>query len=71
MRTIMTISLPRQMVKTVKDEVKSGKYASASEFFRDLLREWEDKRLLAELRQSQKEIAMGRGKILRSLDELE
>lgn len=71
MRTIMTISLPKQMVKIVKDEVKSGKYASASEFFRKLLREWEEDRLLAELRQSQREIAAGRGKILRSLDELE
>ena len=70
MRSAMTISLPKQLMYVVKDAVKSGKYASTSEFFRQLLREWEEKRLLAELRQSQREIARGEGKILRSLKDL-
>jgi len=56
----------------VKKEVKKGKYASTSEFFRTLLRNYEEEnKLLNELKQSQKEIREGKGKILHSLKDLQ
>lgn len=41
MRSVINISLPEAMVKSVKKEVKDGNYGSVSEFFRHLLRLWE------------------------------
>jgi len=70
MRKVINISLPSQMALKVKKEVNSGRYATVSEFFRDLLRSWEDNKLLAELRESQREIESGKGKTLRSLKDL-
>ncbi len=71
MRNIINISLPAEMVKIVKREVKKGRYASVSEFFRALLREHEEEnKILAELEESQAEIAAGKGKVLRSLKDL-
>ncbi len=70
MRSIINISLPATMVKTVKKEVKTGSYASTSEFFRCLLREWQAGKLLIELNESQQEIPLGKGKVLKSLKDL-
>ncbi len=70
MRNIVNISLPKELNKEVERAVKSGRYASKSEFFRDLIRLWKEEQLLWELRKSQKEIATGKGKILRSLKDL-
>lgn len=71
MRQVITISLPKQMVRAVKEEIKSGKFSSTSEFFRHLLREWEEANLLAELRASQKEFAEGKGILLRHVSDLD
>lgn len=54
----------------MEKEVKTGKFATKSEFFRALVRKWEGNSLLKELKESQKEIAKGKGKILRSLRDL-
>jgi Arc/MetJ-type ribon-helix-helix transcriptional regulator len=70
MRSIINISLPATMVKTVKNEVKTGSYSSTSEFFRYLLREWQAGRLLLELNESRQEIVSGHGKVLKSLKAL-
>ncbi len=70
MREIITLSLPTPMVKTVKKAVKDGNYISTSEFFRDLVRNWQAGILLAELETSRKEIKAGQGKILKSLKDL-
>jgi len=70
MREVINISLPSPMAKTVKNAVKTGDYASTSEFFRHLLREWQEGKLLNELNQSRVEIASGKGKILKSLKDL-
>ncbi len=70
MRHAVTISLPKQMVRVVKEEIKAGKYSSTSEFFRHIFREWKEARLLADLRQSEREFAEGKGKVLRSLRDL-
>ncbi len=71
MRNIINISLPAQMAKMVKQEVKKGKYASVSEFFRSLLREYEEEsKILAELEESHREILDGKGKVLKSFKDL-
>ena len=70
MREVINISLPSTMAKAVKSAVKTGSYSSTSEFFRHLLREWQENRLLGELNQSRLEIASGQGKVLKSLKSL-
>ena len=71
MRNIVNISLPAETVKMVKREVKKGKYVSVSEFFRSLLRDYEkESKVLSELEESRREIAAGRGRVLRSLKDL-
>ncbi len=67
MRTIINISLPSELAGEVEKEVKRGKFASKSEFFRHLFRE---QQLLKELRASEKEFAEGKGKLLTSLRDL-
>ncbi|MBU1130820.1 ribbon-helix-helix domain-containing protein [Patescibacteria group bacterium] len=71
MREVINISLPSPMAKTVKTAVKTGNYMSTSEFFRDLLRNWQAGKLLSELNESRKEIAQGKGKVLKSLKDLD
>ena len=70
MREIINISLPSPMAKTVKTAVKTGSYASTSEFFRHLLRDWQAGKLLNELNESKIEITAGKGKALSSLKTL-
>lgn len=70
MRQIINISLPSPMAKTVKKAVKSGDYSSTSEFFRDLLRDWQKGKLLSDLNESRLEINSGKGKVLKSLKDL-
>jgi len=70
MRKIINISLPAELNREVDKAVKSGRYATKSEFFRDLLRLWEEQKLLNEIRESEKEFAAGKGKVLKSLKQL-
>jgi len=70
MREVINISLPAPMANTVKNAVKTGAYSSTSEFFRDLLRDWQAGKLLSELGESRLEITSGKGKVLRSLKDL-
>lgn len=70
MRSIINISLPKELTKEVEKAVQSGQYASKSEFFRSLLRLWKEQQLLEEILESEKEFAQGKGKILRSLKDL-
>ena len=70
MRAVINISLPSKMAKTVKMAVDEGNFMSTSEFFRELLRDWQEGKLLRELQGSRREIVAGKGKILRSLKSL-
>jgi len=70
MRSVINISLPKSMADTVEKEVSAGRFATKSEFFRHVVRSWEENKLLKDLRESQKEIAEGKGKVLRSLRDL-
>ncbi len=67
MRNIVNISLPREMVVDIKREVKLGKFASTSEFMRHLIRLWNTEKFVRDIKQSQKEFAQGKYKVLRSL----
>jgi len=58
------------MAQKIEKEVKEGGFVSKSEFIRDLFREWEENKLLKELKESQKEIQKGGGVILKSLKDL-
>lgn len=70
MRTIINLSLPKDLAFSVEEMVKKGKYATKSEFFRDLLRMWMEGKILRELAESRKELSLGKGKFLRSLKDL-
>jgi Arc/MetJ-type ribon-helix-helix transcriptional regulator len=70
MRDIINISLPPALHREVEVAVKEGNYASKSEFFRDILRSWKREQLLNDVRQSEKEFAQGKGKVLKSLRDL-
>jgi Arc/MetJ-type ribon-helix-helix transcriptional regulator len=70
MRSILNISLPEELAKEVRREVKANKFASVSEFVRHLMRLWRTEQFMQEIEQSRQEIADGKGKILRSLKDL-
>ena len=70
MREVINISLPKELNKTVEDIIKKEKYATKSEFFRDLLRMKIEGRIVRELSESRKELSAGKGKLLRSLKDL-
>jgi Arc/MetJ-type ribon-helix-helix transcriptional regulator len=70
MRTILNLSLPQDMALAVDAAVNSGNYVSRSEFFRVLLRDWMESRLLTGLKASQNELKSGKGKLLKSLKTL-
>jgi len=68
MRSVINISLSKELALDLEKTVKKGKYSSKSEFLRELIREkLEEEDLIKNVRISQKEIRQGKGKILRSL----
>ncbi|PIZ73630.1 hypothetical protein COY07_01745 [Candidatus Peregrinibacteria bacterium CG_4_10_14_0_2_um_filter_43_11] len=71
MRSILNISLPPEMITMIKEEMEKRHFPTVSEFFRDLLRRhYEEQEVLAVLRESEKEVAEGKGKVLKSLKDL-
>lgn len=70
MRDIINISLPKELNKEVEKIIRVEKYATKSEFFRDLLRMRLEGKILRELIDSRRELALGKGKILKSLKDL-
>jgi len=72
MRKILNISLPKSMADTVKQEVKQGGFASASEFIRHLIRLYNTEKLAKELNRETELIKQGKIKLyeLKSLDQL-
>ncbi len=70
MRNIVNISLPKKMAEIVRKEVRSGDYASVSEFFRHLIRLWNTNKLAEELKKDRQEFEAGKGKVLRSFRDL-
>ncbi len=70
MRSIVTISLSKELNEEVERFIKEGHYASKSEFFRHLIRLWKHENTFREVVKSREEIQDGYGKKLRSLKDL-
>lgn len=71
MRSVINISLSKELAVDLEKAVKHGKYSSKSEFLRELIRDkLEEEDLLRSVKISRREIAQGKGKILRSLKDL-
>jgi len=70
MRNIVNISVPAEMAKDIKREVKAGKFASTSEFMRHLIRVWNTRKLAQELMTERKAFKKGNYKVLKSLKDL-
>ena len=70
MRNIVNISLPDNLTKEVERGMKNFRFASRSEFFRHLLREWLAGRLILDLEASQKEYKTGKAKKLSNVKDL-
>ncbi len=70
MRTVINISLPEALAEEVKNEVKEGKFASTSEFFRHILRVWNTEKQYRDLQASKRDFAKGNFKTLKSLKDL-
>lgn len=71
MRTVVNISLPKDLNKALDGLVKKGNYSTKSEFFRQILREkLAEVDMLRRFEISKKEIAQGKGKILKSFKDL-
>lgn len=72
MREVINISLPKELFREVERVMKKGKYSTRSEFLRELIRERiAEEDLLARIEKSEAEFRTGKGKILRSLRDLE
>ena len=59
------------MVKDIKQEVKKGEFASVSEFVRHLIRLWNTHKLGNQLLKDRSDFEMGKGKTLKSLEDLD
>jgi len=70
MRDIVTLSLPKQLNNEIEKEVKSGRFASKSEFVRHLIRFWQEEKLAKEIAQSERDISAGRVRKVKSLKEI-
>lgn len=70
MRSVINISLPSQLEEFVNIAIEKGNFANKSEFFRHLLRNHIENNLKEELEESRKELAKGKGKLLKSLKDL-
>lgn len=70
MRTVINISVPEPMAALINKEVSTGKYASKSEFFRELFRNWTEIKLARELKESHDEMMRGKKNLLKSLKDL-
>lgn len=70
MRNIINISLPPTLTKRVEDAVRGENFASKSEFFRYLLREWMAGRLAEEFEEGRREYRAGKAKKLQSMKNL-
>ena len=66
----MNISVSPKLKKAIDAAVSNGGYASKSEFLRELFRAWEEEQLVKSVRRSEKQIAQGKVKILKSLKDL-
>ncbi len=72
MRSIVNISLSKELSLKLDRMVKKGRYSTKSEFLRELIRQKiEEEELWRSVQKSKAEFRAGKGKILRSLADLD
>lgn len=71
MRTIINISVPAAVAKSLKTTVKERGFASTSEYVRHLLRDAEERRIAEGVAISRAEFKKGKFKVLKSLADLD
>ncbi len=72
MRSIINISIPAELNKIVGQLAKKGNYATKSEFVRELIRERiGEENLYVRIQKGEAEFQAGKGKVLRSLADLD
>ncbi len=71
MRAIINISLPKELSVAVDAAVKRGKFATKSEFFRALIKFWEEEQLFRDVQESMRDFRAGRSRKLKSLADLD
>lgn len=72
MRSIVNISLSKELSLKLDSMVKKGRYSTKSEFVRDLIRDRiEEEELWRSVKRSEAEFKAGKGKLLRSLADLD
>lgn len=72
MREVINISLPKELDREIEKIIKRGRYSTKSDFLRELIRERvAEEDLLARIEKSEAEFRAGKGRILRSLKDLE
>lgn len=71
MRQIINISLPQSMADLVNKEVKEKSYASKSEFFRYLIRDWSENETIKQVLKSKKQMKKGDKYLLKSFKDLQ
>jgi putative addiction module CopG family antidote len=70
MRSILNISLPEEMAKEIKREVKAGQFSSVSEFIRAAVRAYDTERALRISRRAEKAYREGKLRKVGSFGEL-
>ncbi|MBI5638652.1 MAG: hypothetical protein HZA03_11870 [Nitrospinae bacterium] len=65
-----SVIVPPKLRKEFSSALRKGRYENEEDFFIDLLRLWKENQLLNELQESRKDIASGKGKVLKSLKAL-
>ncbi len=63
--------MPAEMKKEIDSMVKEGQYASVSEFFRNVYREWKHDRLVDILQKNERDFKAGKYKKFKSLSEID
>jgi Arc/MetJ-type ribon-helix-helix transcriptional regulator len=71
MRSVVNISLPKELYAAVERLMEEGKYASKSELFREFLRMHLEEELLKDVEESRRQFRDGKGKLLRTPAELD
>lgn len=62
MRKVINISLPESLKEEVDQIIEKEGYASRSEFIRELVRNYKERKVIRRIRQSEKDIEEGRVK---------
>jgi len=71
MRSIVNISLSKELSRKLDSMVKKGSYSTKSEFLRELIRKKiEEEEIWTSVQKSEAEFKAGKGKVLRSLKDL-